>query len=228
MSVFPDLYSESSDRDKALKQALSVYEAQGYTYQDFVDYISRCIRRFKPLVVVSHDLDGEYGHGTHVLCAKALGDALAKAADPSWNSGTGDNSEAWQEVTRTLILHDTDFLPAFLDELIRLNVIDQPLSLERRGILLYDFCQKHYPTFARQVSQAWIEAGLSLKKKPAEKVRTKCQTPPEHWQVLKGHYHPGLRLCFLPADTEAEQGIWYGYESEIQAVRPVFKAVGTE
>ena len=91
-----------------------------------------------------------------------------------------------------------------------------------------DFCQKHYPTFARQVSQAWIEAGLSLKKKPAEKVRTKCQTPPEHWQVLKGHYHPGLRLCFLPADTEAEQGIWYGYESEIQAVRPVFKAVGTE
>ena len=138
------------------------------------------------------------------------------------------NSEAWQEVTRTLILHDTDFLPAFLDELIRLNVIDQPLSLERRGILLYDFCQKHYPTFARQVSQAWIEAGLSLKKKPAEKVRTKRQTPPEHWQVLKGHYHPGLRLCFLPADTEAGQGIWYGYESEIQAVRPVFKAVGTE
>ena len=96
MSGFPDLYSESSDREEALKQALSVYEAQGYTYQDFVDYLSRCLRRFRPLVVVSHDLDGEYGHGTHVLCAEALGDALAKAADPSWNSGTGENNEVWQ------------------------------------------------------------------------------------------------------------------------------------
>lgn len=135
------------------------------------------------------------------------------------------NTEAWQEVTRQLILHDPDFLSRFLAHLTRLNVIDQPLSLERRGILLYDFCQKHYPAFVLPVSQAWIEAGLSLKKKPAERVRTKHQVPPEHWKVLKGNYRPELRLCFLPQENSDTQGYWYGYESEVQAARPVFKAV---
>lgn len=134
------------------------------------------------------------------------------------------NTSAWQEVTRCLILHDENFLHIFLDELVRQGVIDQPLSLERRGILLYDFCQKHYPDFTLSVSQAWIEAGLSLKKKPAERIKTKRQVPPECWEVLKGFYKPSLRLYFLPADETGEQGYWYGYESERQEVYPVFKA----
>ena len=135
------------------------------------------------------------------------------------------NAAAWQEVTRQLILHDADFLPAFLQRLTQLNVIGQPLNLERRGILLYDFCQEHYPAFALSVSQAWIEAGLSLKKKPAERVKTKHVTPPERWRILKGNYKPTLRLCFLPTDNEETQGYWYGYESEAQVAQPVFKAM---
>lgn len=82
MSEFPDLYSESKDRATALNRAVSVYESAGYTYDDFVSYFTWCIRRFKPLVVVSHDLNGEYGHGTHVLCADALTQAIQCAADP--------------------------------------------------------------------------------------------------------------------------------------------------
>lgn len=81
MSEFPDLYSESKDRAVALARAVSVYESAGYSYDDFVSYFTWCIRRFKPLVVVSHDLNGEYGHGTHVLCAAALTDAISCAAD---------------------------------------------------------------------------------------------------------------------------------------------------
>ena len=134
------------------------------------------------------------------------------------------NTSAWQEVTRQLILHDDNFLHTFLDELIRQGVIDQPLSLERRGILLYDFCRKYYPSFVLSVSQAWIEAGLSLKKKPAERVKTKHQVPPAHWDILKGSYKPSLRLCFLPAEESGTQGYWYGYESERQEACPVFKA----
>lgn len=135
------------------------------------------------------------------------------------------NTNAWQEVTRQLILHDTNFLPLFLHHLIRLNVIDQPLSLERRGILLYEFCQQQYPTFTLSVSQAWIEVGLSLKKKPAERVKTKHVTPPAQWKILKGNYQSSLRLCFLPINPEETQGYWYGYESEAQVPQPVFKAM---
>lgn len=134
------------------------------------------------------------------------------------------NALAWQEVTRKLILHDKNFLPHFLNELTQKGVIDQPLSLERRGILLYEFCLQNYPTFTLSITQAWIEAGLSLKKKPAEQVKTKRQIPPAYWEIIKGCYKPTLRLCFLPSQETGIQGYWYGYESDKQEMRPVFKA----
>lgn len=81
MSDFPDLYSESKDRAVAFSAAQKVYESAGITYEDFKGYITECIRRFKPLVVVSHDLDGEYGHGTHVYAAAALTEAITLASD---------------------------------------------------------------------------------------------------------------------------------------------------
>lgn len=65
----------------------------------------------------------------------------------------------------------------------------------------------------------------SLKKLPAEKVKTKRQVPPENWQVLYGQYKENLRLCFLPVNEETNQGYWFGFESEIQKPEPVFKAM---
>ena len=132
------------------------------------------------------------------------------------------NTEAWQDITRLLILEHPDFLHLFLDHLIRLSVIDNPMSLERRGIILYQFCRTHYPQHLTAVSCAWIEAGMSLKKEPAEHVRTKHVTPPDHWTILQGKYHPNLRLCQLPTSTGTTY--WYGFETEIQKPQPVFKA----
>lgn len=83
MSDFPDLYAESKDRATAFAQATAVYETVGITYDDFVSYITGCLRRFEPFVVVTHDLDGEYGHGTHVVTARALTEAIGYAADES-------------------------------------------------------------------------------------------------------------------------------------------------
>lgn len=82
ISDFPDLYSESKDRQTALNSALSVYREAGKEYEDFLSYLTGCIRRCRPLVVVGHDLNGEYGHGAHVLCADVLTQAFAAAADP--------------------------------------------------------------------------------------------------------------------------------------------------
>lgn len=39
------------------------------------------IRRFKPDVLLTHDLDGEYGHGAHKVCADATLHCLSLAAD---------------------------------------------------------------------------------------------------------------------------------------------------
>lgn len=134
------------------------------------------------------------------------------------------NTPTWQNITRMLILENPHFLHELLDHLVQADIIDTPLSLERRGLILYNFCKNHYPDYLTQVSIAWIEAGMSLKKVPAEKVRTKRQVPPECWEVIYGSYREKLRLCFLPVDEDGH-GYWFGFESEIQKIEPVFKAI---
>ena len=134
------------------------------------------------------------------------------------------NTPAWQALTRELILNDEQFLHRFLTYLTKANLIDQPMSLEKRGLILYEFCKQNYPEYQIQAAIAWIEAGMSLKKLPAEKVWTKRQIPPATWNIIYGEYKESLRLCFLPADEKGEHGYWFGFESEIQKASPVFKA----
>lgn len=134
------------------------------------------------------------------------------------------NTSAWQGITREMILDNPAFLTEFLEYLTQKNLIDQPLSLEKRGLILYEYCKQYYPDFRLKASIAWIEAGMSLKKLPAEKIKTKHQIPPERWDVIYGEYKESLRLCFLPVDQENRHGYWFGFESEIQKAEPVFKA----
>ena len=134
------------------------------------------------------------------------------------------NTPAWQALTRELILNDEQFLHRFLAYLTKANLIDQPMSLEKRGLILYEFCKQNDPEYQIQAAIAWIEAGMSLKKLPAEKVWTKRQIPPATWNIIYGEYKESLRLCFLPADEKGEHGYWFGFESEIQKASPVFKA----
>lgn len=77
LGAFPDLFSESGE---AGKQA---FAAQGYTEEDFLEWQVENIRRFKPQVLVIHDEDGEYGHGTHIINSATARDAVELAADNS-------------------------------------------------------------------------------------------------------------------------------------------------
>ena len=135
------------------------------------------------------------------------------------------NTPAWQALTRRLIVEEEDFLHLFLDYLTKHNYIDQPMSLERRGELLYLFCLAHYPKYVVEASVAWIEAGMSLRKAPAERVRRGHLHPPADWQVVYGEYVDTLRLCFLPIG-DGECGYWFGYDSTSQRPAPIFKALG--
>ncbi|MDM8155443.1 DUF4080 domain-containing protein [Bacteroides gallinaceum] len=134
------------------------------------------------------------------------------------------NAKPWQEMTRRLIVEEYDFLHRFLDFLIRIGVIDQPMSLERRGILLYKFCKENYPRYETDMTLAWIEAGMSLKKEPAYRIRTKHVLPSDHWDVLYGTYHESLRLCTLPPAEGESTTYWFGFEPESQQTKPIFKA----
>lgn len=134
------------------------------------------------------------------------------------------NTPIWKEITRKLILEQPDFLHRFLAHLTAIGVIDQPMSQERRGIILYEFCKENYPPYETAMTTAWIEAGMSLKKQPAYRIRTKHVTPPGQWETVYGSYHEGLRLCMLPGNETDPTTYWFGFETENQQTRPVFKA----
>ncbi len=50
-----------------------------YSSDVVLDYQTGLIRRFKPNVVVGHDLNGEYGHGAHILNARNLTQSIILA-----------------------------------------------------------------------------------------------------------------------------------------------------
>ncbi len=61
--------------------------------------VSRCttlLRRLRPLVVVTHDFAGEYGHGGHRAVADAVAVSLGKAADPAYAPAEAERLGTWQ------------------------------------------------------------------------------------------------------------------------------------
>ena len=58
---FPDIYSNS------LEHAQTIYDKE-----EILAYQTEMIRRFQPMVIIGHDLKGEYGHGAHMLNAACL------------------------------------------------------------------------------------------------------------------------------------------------------------
>ncbi len=70
ISDFPDLYADS------LAAAESLYDREAVLAWQVEN-----LRRFKPSVVLGHDLNGEYGHGVHRLNADTLTEAVELAGD---------------------------------------------------------------------------------------------------------------------------------------------------
>ncbi len=113
MSDFPDLYSES------LEGAISAFKSAGVTEEDFASYMTECIRRFKPLVVVTHDINGEYGHGTHIYCTNTLRNVLTYADDPTAYPSSAEQYGTW--LPEKVYLHLYAENPIVLD-------LDTPLA----------------------------------------------------------------------------------------------------
>lgn len=107
ISDFPDLYSESYDG------AVAVYAYSGYSFEDFYGFMVDQIRRFKPLVAVTHDLNGEYGHGTHCLAARALMEASELCTDELFRPESVQEYGVWSP--EKVYLHCYEENPITLD-----------------------------------------------------------------------------------------------------------------
>lgn len=155
-------------------------------------------------------------------------DELSKAMQLSRTVDLYYNCEAWQTLIRDLICSNPEFLPSFTDYLKKMMVLDSPVSLERRGVILYEYCKAHYPDAVADVSLAWIRAGLSLKKEPAGNVvkikhpETFLAESESSINVLCGTLLPTHRYYLFSA---ADRKILFGYDAENHQPAPVFMAL---
>lgn len=137
------------------------------------------------------------------------------------------NSSAWQNTVRKLICRHPDFVREFTSFLDEKMVLDSPVSLERRGCLLYEYCRSCHPENIAEVSLAWIEAGFSLKKEPAGDVR-KIKHPDTYLDEtglkLSVEYGTANSTHRYYMFVSGDRKVLFGYDSAQHQPSPVFKA----
>jgi len=122
-----------------------------------------------------------------------------------WYNGKGE----WRKPFMQLTLAEPCFLDNFLHELTQKQLLELPLSAERRGLLLYEFCAQHYPAYLPEISVAWILAGFSLSKTPGKQaVLVKKQSI--NYSQIRFHH------------LSAPSGdYWFGFDRKQERRKPV-------
>ena len=128
--------------DKYSKKLDTAYQAWGKSKTD--QFVVGLLRQFKPEVVLTHDVGGEYGHGAHRVCADALQRAMTTAADSSKFSASASQWGVWQ--VKKLYLHMGKDNPIEMDW-------DQPLA-SFGGRTGYEVAQDAYQLHASQYQHA--------------------------------------------------------------------------
>lgn len=123
---FEDYYSRERGTDKS--PALALSETQ-YDVEAVQKFIVEQLRRFKPQVAVGHDIiNGEYGHGAHMLFAKYLAKALEVSNDTNYDPDTARIYGLWDVPKTYLHLYNQNQIR--LDLRVPLNAFGGRTALE--------------------------------------------------------------------------------------------------
>lgn len=86
---FPDFRIDN------LAQSYAEYQRRGYSKDSLLSYVVEQIRRFRPLVVLGHDFNGEYGHGMHMVYADLVAKAVEITADAAQFPDSANTYGTW-------------------------------------------------------------------------------------------------------------------------------------
>ncbi len=118
------------------------------------------------------------------------------------------NTPAWQGVMQQIIGEREDFLKRFLDYLTPTELLEKPLSLEKRGSLLFDFCTIEMDgCYTDEISIAWIKNGISLRKKEAGSIEKATALPEGVERQPNVHYYHWRgkeRSCIFAFDRSVD------------------------
>lgn len=86
-----------------IPQAYKDTSIYSFTANDVTRYAVAQIRKYRPEIVITQDLNGEYGHWQHKVLAKGVRTAVTLAADPAYQPGGYPESEPWE--VKKLYIH---------------------------------------------------------------------------------------------------------------------------
>lgn len=80
-----------------------------------VGYIVELIRKYKPSVIITHDIGGEYGHGAHIKTSLATQLAFAQASDPMKFPESAEKYGIWKPGKLYIHMYNKDKITFDLD-----------------------------------------------------------------------------------------------------------------
>ena len=96
---YPEFINFKDEKVSSIEKGVKLW---GGTENILKEMVLR-IRKYKPEVIVTQDLDGEYGHNQHKIMARAVQPAIEAAADPTQYPESYSQYGAWQ--VKKLYLH---------------------------------------------------------------------------------------------------------------------------
>lgn len=135
-----------------LQQTYDTYRySYGTSQEELLSFVVEQIRRFRPQVIVGHDMAGEYGHGMHMVYTDLLIRALEITADESQFAASAQSYGTW-DVPKT-------YLHLYVENPIVLDY-DQPLEYFD-GLTAFQATQKlGYPCHKSQ-QYTWFTRWLN-------------------------------------------------------------------
>ena len=154
------VFGEFADfRIDSLQGTYDEYASLGTSKEELQGFVVEQIRRFKPLVAVGHDINGEYGHGMHMVYADLLINALSITADGEQYPESAERYGTW-EIPK-LYLHLYEENAVTID-------YDQPLDYFG-GMTAFEVTQKRgYPCHESQ-QWTWFTGWINGKGTPITK-----------------------------------------------------------
>ncbi len=85
---------------------MAEFERRGFSRESIEDYIISVIRRTHPLVLVTHEPEGEYGHGMHIALSALIRETASYSADRTKYPESAKKYGLWE--VQKIYLHDYD------------------------------------------------------------------------------------------------------------------------
>lgn len=137
---YPEFINFEDEKVSSIEKGVKLWGGRDNILKEMVARI----RRYKPEVIVTQDLDGEYGHNQHKVMARAMEPAIQAAADPNQFPDSYNQYGAWQ--VKKLYLHLYKENPIRMDWLSPQDAFngESLLDVARRGMAKQVSQTKYY------------------------------------------------------------------------------------